>query len=245
MILKSVLSSFDRFTRMPNWYSLEAVVFRSVAESRTDALILLHHLGHPLSSTSPGLARRVIYSTHDELPAALGSEHIGAFSFDRGIFSAEASPIQGRERSSATRPFTPNALRLRRDGQVVEVSDHELHEKVEVEQTPEEFTHQEKTAAAVIARVYRKYSERKAADKDRLTEMRRRALADYQSKSKPMPWRDSTYRGLFRLAVPRLVLALDGIKDHLHHAKAIAKAKLPEVSHEELESIQNELDEVS
>lgn len=108
-----------------------------------------------------------------------------------------------------------------------------------------EFTPEEEAAAVRIAAVYRKYMGRKTAEKDALTEMRRRVLTDFQARSELMDWLDPAYRVLFRRAVPRLILVAECLKDHLHAAKEVAKTRVHGAPHRELEDIQAALNEVS
>ncbi len=107
---------------------------------------------------------------------------------------------------------------------------------------------EEALAASKIASAYRKYALRKLAEKDTVTEMRRRVLARFEVTSKTIPWKNPTYRLLFRRAAPHLLHAAECLRDHLQGEIHIAKANLRNMqrsNHQELDNIQAAFHDVS
>ncbi|KAI0757656.1 hypothetical protein C8Q80DRAFT_114749 [Daedaleopsis nitida] len=204
---------------------------------------MLKH-GHLLTSSmnlSAFKIRYLQYTQTEEIATLLKSAHIAMLSSD-SVYADE--PSRQRPFSKSTRG-APDGPREHNSPMHDPSSRAENDSDDESDNPQMEFTEQERNAARIISVAYRKYLARKAADKDTVTVMRQRTLNEYKAKSEGMTWSNLTYRQLFRLAVPRLLMSTELLKDHLHGAKAHTKTKLRNVKHEELEDVQGELDEVS
>lgn len=228
-----------------DWPSMLKVALNSVAETKIDELIQLRQHGHLVTSSmnlSAFKIRYLPYTQTEMIPTLLNVAHIAMLSSD-SVYADE--PFKQRSsirKGTGGAPDGPRAHNSPMDDPRSR-GDNESDDDSDDPQV--EFTAQERNAARIISVAYRKYLARKAADKDTVTVMRRRTFNDYKTRSEEMTWSSVAYRQLFRLAVPRLLLATELLKDHLHGAKDHAKAKLRNVKHEELEIVQGELDEVS
>ncbi len=216
-----------------------------MAKSRVDEIILLRDKNcSVVHSLKLAPARCLMYTRTRELLHLLGVEHVLMREPSNRSVDSVVESVLTRLPGTDGHAYSVTALTQSAHPAREEADVHDDGLEFESEDATEEFTHTERAAGTRIVAAYRKYLERKAADKDRMTELRRRVLKDYRSRSETMVWHDPKYRMLFRVAVPRLFLAVERITDRLDTAKAKVKARLSDVEHEELEIIRLELDEV-
>lgn len=245
-------------------------MLHSTGGSTLDEMVQLHHRSRLVSGGPPPNTRRVIYSKTEELPDLLDAKPVVFFhsevksqleaSTDR-ILQASCS-ISSARTSTSTPSTTSRSLR---DDSAYELSIRDMTHKFltssvtatsiddnafEATQEPDFIPEdpEEALAASRIASAYRKYALRKLAEKDTVTEMRRRVLARFEVTSKTIPWKNPTYRLLFRRAAPHLLHAAECLRDHLQGEIHIAKANLRNMqrsNHQELDNIQAAFHDVS
>ena len=209
-----------------------------MVDAGIDEMVVLQHRAFGVCRTAIAHSHPVEYSRDEDIASALKAEHIVQLSSEMG----DANSPQATTSTQVPTSAKDAAASVFGENDATEGSE------ADEEEVKEEFTPEETEAAIKIIRAYRKYMERKVADKDSLTELRRRTLRDYQSQSETMTWRDATYRMLYRRAVPRLFLALERLKVCLHAAKTTAKANLLQLTdndHDQLESVHAGLEAVS
>lgn len=215
-------------------------------------MIQLHHGSHPVpKSTVPGV-RRVVYNRVEDLPYLLKTDATGsaagglraeALPFVPARLPASSSELEGEDGPSEE---PAEETRLVEDEDVLEqaVDMENLAQAIAAEQAnvAAAMTPQEVAAATTIASAYQRYVARlRSRKKYPSEETRRRIFASFFTQSQTMEWPHRYYRMLFLGPIPHLLIAVEGMKNHLHEARSVARQRFNIVKHLELENVQSSL----
>lgn len=198
-----------------------------------DEVIQLQHASAKPQETTPNV-RLVRYMKTEDILPLLNASHIARLSLSPVDNQGSSAPSssEGKPRGEANR---------------TKATANDQGEETDAVADPiqSEFTEEHHAAKVVVLKTYRAYIQRKAAEKDPLTEMRRRIYKDFLAKSPTIKWGGSPYRFLFLGMVPHLFAVTESLKDHMHQVKSAAKESLHSVHNSELETVQAAIDNAS
>ena len=266
----------DPYARAHDWNDLSKLVFSSFSHCEVDEVIQLHHRSYPLPPSSrPSqmqTVRRLVFSMPDDILRQCNVENIIWFSSplhgNQTQTAAREAPASSRQgvpigaaqmatgnvqpvtippTFSDTSPAAPLGYDKERHGTHEATGNDDDDDGETSESAPQvEFSPEEEKAAAKIADAYLRYSAGKAAEKDTLTEMRRRVYLSFHARLEEVRGARRSYKLLFLGPLPRLLVAVECLKDHLYAEKARVKQEILRTEgHLGLEDIQARMDTAS
>ncbi|TBU53452.1 hypothetical protein BD310DRAFT_938092 [Dichomitus squalens] len=225
-----------------DWHSLAQAAVKSVASSSLDEVVYLCCSASDPPRSPPNV-RLVRYQNIEDLISLLDATHIVQLSCNTADVKADSRTNASGGPLPASRPSDYDSQPM--TGTTAVLSEESNAEDEDNEQHQVEFTDIQITAASKIISTYRGYIQRKAFEKDQLTEMRRRVYEDFLTTSPTIERRGSPYRFLFLGIVPNLFAVTECLKDHMYKAKSSAKESLRNAHDRELEDVQAALDDAS
>ncbi|PIL29959.1 hypothetical protein GSI_07870 [Ganoderma sinense ZZ0214-1] len=242
----------EQYVDAKTWDHLARAVRHSVTGSNLDEMIQLHYGPKLAGKKSLFNVRLVAYERLDDIPRLLKT--------DESLSAHDRLQMPMRSFVSApslvdTPPpeeYDPEEPHAGEDAEQEEVEHPIDVEDVAqainthyVTSVPTEPTAEEKAAAKTIAEAYQKYLARKSVSRRSSEEMRRRIYATFSAQAAKMDWPQRYYRMLFLGPIPHLYIVVEGMKNHLHDARSVAKKRFSLVKHLELENMGSTLTQMN
>ncbi|TFK88273.1 hypothetical protein K466DRAFT_598787 [Polyporus arcularius HHB13444] len=245
-------SLIENYVTARSWDSLSRLIRHSAKGSALDEMIQLHHGSRPVPKTGLPNVRRVIYNRLEDIPWLLrtsgSSGSSGGLRPDAMPFVPTTVP-QPESEDVAVEENTAEADLAEEDAVEQAVDMEGITQAIDAEQTnigPAAPTPEEITAADTIASAYKRYVARtRSRKKNAAEETRRRIFSDFSTQSQTMEWPHRYYRMLFLGPIPHLYIAVEGMKNHLHEARSIARKRFNVVKHLELENVKSSLTQMN